>query len=129
MVVAFDLDATASRVGLAVAKHHREAIAAGREPSGGSQRSLSPEERKRAAQGKRSSARGGGQEGRFIKSIGSTASGGDLKASSDVAADPFFDDFQAREASRGVEYLETDGDVDELVEQLLDDELKRQGFA
>jgi len=111
-----------------VAEHHRKAIRAGQEPSGGSQKGLGPDERKRASKGKRNSQRGMGQAGRFPASIGTRVSGGDLKATGEVAADAFYDDWQGREARRGVEYFEVDGDVEKVLDAVLEAELKRQGF-
>lgn len=128
--LAFTLDAkaTARRIGKAVKERHQEAIRAGRRPSGGAQKGLGPDEQSRAGEGKRSAKRGMGQEGRFPASIGTRAKGGDVRATAVVAADPFFDEWQRREASRGVEYLETDGDIEKLVDDVLEAELRRQGF-
>ncbi len=129
LTVTLDAKALAKNVAKTVAKHHRKAIRAGQRPSGGTQRALSPEERERAGAGKRSPRRGMGQEGRFPASIDSQARGGDLRASGEVAAVPFFDDWQQREHARGVEYFEADGDVDKLVDEVIEAELKRQGFT
>ena len=128
LTITLDAAAITKALTAAVAKHHREAIASGQLPSGGSQRALGPDERARAGQGKRSPRRGMGQEGRFVKSIGSQSSRGDLKATGAVAADPYFDDWQERERSRGVEYFEADGDVEDVVDAVLEAELKRMGF-
>ena len=119
----------AAEVGNAVAEHHREAISSGRRSSGGPQRPLGPDERKRAQKGKRNAERGMGGEGRFPRSIGASASKGKTQAAATIAADAFFDDWQEAEASRGVEYLEVDGDVDAAVDALIDADIRKRGLA
>lgn len=126
--VTLDASGLAKRIGEAVAERTREAIRSGEEPSGKAQRTLGPGERSRAARGKRSAVRGMGSEGRFPASIGSTSSGDATKAHADVAADPFFDEWQEREASRGVEYFDADGDIEELVERCIEQDLKDNGW-
>jgi hypothetical protein len=130
LTVTLDSKGLAGRIAEAVAEHHRKAIRAGQKPSGGSQRALSSDERERASRGKRSRVRGMGSDGAFPASIEATRPrGGDVRAEASVAADAFFDEWQEAEDGRGVEYLEIEGDVDELVDRLLEDELKRQGFS
>ncbi len=112
-------DKLATSIAQAVALHHQLAIRSGKKPSGGRQKPLGPDERRRAQKGKRDDDRGMGTKGAFPDSIGSTKARGRTKASAEVAAAPFFDEWQERERSRGVEYLETDGDVDELVDAMI----------
>ncbi len=129
LTVTLDARDTVGRITRAVAEHHREAIEAGQEPSGGSQKALGPKERQRANKGKRNSQRGMGSEGRFPKSIQGTSRGDALKGEGDVAAAAFFDDWQERERRRGVEYLEIDGKVDEVVDKVLERDLRRKGLT
>lgn len=130
LTVEFDARRLAKRLAEAVAEHHRKSIESGQKPSGGRQRALSSDEAQRAARGKRSRVRGMGSDGAFPASIGTARPrGGAVRAEASVAADAFFDEWQEAEDGRGVEYLEVEGDVDDLVDRLLEDELKRQGFS
>lgn len=129
--IAIDLDVSdlAEEIGNAVAEHHREAISSGRRSSGGPQRPLGPDERKRAQKGKRNAERGMGGAGRFPGSIGASTTNGKTRATATISADAFFDDWQEAEASRGVEYLEVDGDVDAAVDTLIDADMRKRGLA
>ena len=112
-----------------VAEHHREAIKAGEKASGGKQKPLSPEELRKAKRGKRSPTRGLGVKEVLPEYIHTTKARGDLRATAQVAPVAFYDYWLVREHGRGVEYLFDDGDVDEVVEAVIEQELKRQGFT
>ncbi|MEL6706275.1 MAG: hypothetical protein AAFP15_18560 [Bacteroidota bacterium] len=126
LTVELDVAGTTQRVAEAVAKHHREAIEAGRKPSGGPQRPLGRDQARRAAKGQRNPERGMGKQGRFAASIrtGRKPRGATL-ATGTVAGDAFFDTFLAQEDRRGVEYLTTDGEVSELIDKVMAEELDR----
>lgn len=117
--LALDLDAPrlANRLAQRIAQHHRVSIAAGLKPSGGPQRT------NRAGR-----PHGVGHNSRHefadsIRPAGQTRS--KLAASTRVGADPFFDDWQDREAARGIEYLEIEGDVDRLIDDEIDREIEQ----
>ncbi|MEL6705770.1 MAG: hypothetical protein AAFP15_16000 [Bacteroidota bacterium] len=126
LTVELDVAGTTQRVAEAVAKHHREAIAAGDKPSGGPQRPLGRDQARRAAKGQRNPERGMGTQGRFAASIRTGRKPrGTTKATSTVAGDAFFDVFLGQEDRRGVEYLSTSGDVERIVDRVLTDELNK----
>lgn len=126
--VEIDAAAVAQAVSDVVAEHTQAAVKAGRKPSGGGQKPLSEGQRKRAAKGKRLPQRGMGQQGRFAKDIGSKKARGIYRATGTVVVDSFFDKWLTKEEKRGVEYLETDGDVDAIVEAAIERMLKEHGF-
>ena len=127
--VTLDAGALVNAVTKAVAEHHRKAIRAGEKASGGKQKSLSPEELKKARKGKRSATRGLGVKEVLPEYLHATKARGDLRATAQVAPVAFYDYWIEREHGRGVEYFYDDGDVDQVVEQVIEDELKRQGFT
>lgn len=129
LTVELDAGKLVTEIAKAVAEHHREAIADGKKASGGPQKPLGPDEARKAAKGKRSKERGMGTKGALPGYIRSTKGRAPLQATATVAPVAFYDAWLDREKARGVEYLFEDGDVDELVDELVEAELKRQGFS
>lgn len=69
-----------------------------------------------------------GGVGAFPASISHKATDGDDRATVAIAADPFFDAWQRREFARGVEYFEADGDVERVIDDLIEAGLKESGW-
>lgn len=128
LTVTLDAAALANRIGKAVAEHHREAISRGQKASGGPQRPLGPREAAKAARGKRHDERGMGIKGALPDSVEHTTGRGDLRATFEVAPGAVFGPWLERESARRVEYFYADGDVEDILDAVISDDLKRQGF-
>ena len=100
--------------------HHTTAVRAGLSPETGQpQKALSPELMERAIAGKRSEHRGLGQKYKFAGSYRSRASKGVTQSTGTIGANPFFDQWQIIEQSRGVEYYAITGKADEVTDQVI----------
>ena len=127
--VTIDAAAVAQAISDVVAEHTGQAIAKGKKPSGPPQAALGEAQAKRAKRGKRNPQRGMGSQGRFAKDIDSKKARGVYRATGTVTVDSFFDKWLKKEAKRGVEYLETEGQVDKIVEEAIERMLDAQGFG
>lgn len=124
----------ASRIAKGVAnevlKHIKKSIRTGMRPEGGGQKPLKPDTSRaeKAAKGKRPKARGFTEHRRFVRSLRiRSAKRGKWTAAYEIASDmaEVFDPWQIDELARGVDYLPIRGDVEKVVNDVMDKVMQR----